>query len=141
MQKSQHHRNPLEGNASRRSNAGTREVNQDEKTTSYKTNGIGDNDVLEDDVSDFDDIACCLCKCAVDFGDASFFLPPPPTRSETELVGEAVAYGTVKEEDAIGADDVPLKEIKATFCAREAELDTSEEKDSRCDGRFIKFER
>jgi len=130
MQKSQHHRNPSEGNASRRSNAGTREVNQDEKTTSYKTNGIGDNDVLEDDVSDFDDIACCLCKCAVDFGDASFFLPPPPTRSETELVGEAVAYGTVKEEDAIGADDVPLKEIKATFCAREAELDASEEKDS-----------
>lgn len=57
-------------------------------------------------------------------------MPPPPARSETELAGEAVANGTVKEEDANGADDVPLKEIKTTFCAREAELDTTEEKDN-----------
>ena len=40
----------------------------------------------DDDESNYDDVACCLCKCAVDFSDLHFFLPPP--REEVEDSGE-----------------------------------------------------
>ncbi len=95
-------------------------------TVPYTTNGNGGNGV-DDEFSDFDDIACCLCKCAVDFGDASFFLPPTPALRDNERVDDdAVAGGTVTDEDNNTATDMPLKEINATLCAGES---THEEND------------
>lgn len=31
--------------------------------------------IMQDDECNLDDVACCLCKCAVDFGDEFFFMP------------------------------------------------------------------
>ena len=35
-----------------------------------------------DDESNYDDVVCCLCKCAVDFSDKDFFLEPEESKAK-----------------------------------------------------------
>ena len=73
-----------------------------------------------EDECNVDDIACCLCKCAVDFSDESFFLPPSstsaatvasPSDSKKNEEGVSKKIDPVdKDDSSLGAnDDLPLE--------------------------------
>ncbi|KAL3816471.1 hypothetical protein ACHAXA_009896 [Cyclostephanos tholiformis] len=69
----------------------------------FERHDLDDNDVS----NEYDDVACCLCKCAVDFSDKSFFAKPSNSNedvedddvSPTEPIGEDVDECTSRDGD------------------------------------------
>jgi hypothetical protein len=70
---------------------------------------VDQSGIDEDEESDsLEDVICCLCKCAVDFSDKAFFLPPPsPTEVGTMIDATTeTIVDTTEGVRAIIAEDV-----------------------------------
>eukprot|EP00804_Cyclotella_cryptica_P024968 CCRYP_015508-RA/>CCRYP_015508-RA protein AED:0.06 eAED:0.06 QI:133/1/1/1/1/1/6/1103/1440 len=57
------------------------------ESSSANVSNVAEQSEIDDGHNNLDDVACCLCKCAVDFSDAFFFLPKPtnaPSKIEVD---------------------------------------------------------
>jgi hypothetical protein len=73
----------------------------------------------DDEHSNLDDVACCLCKCAVDFGDRFFFLPETtnPTskveEDDNDVKPHAVKVASASASSAIVSSECSVVDVGA----------------------------
>jgi hypothetical protein len=86
-----------------------------------QTKQTDDNMEESDDECNLDDVACCLCKCAVDFGDEFFFAPESTAPSDNDAESTPIS----KVEIAQNASQVAGLESNSTATVPKTEIEDS----------------